>query len=148
MPAEFENGRITNSAVLLTETKFCRQNLEILPASCKREAKTALFHAVFKFYRHRLNGVKVAPVLLWHFTSAVFVQRQFFNINPDMVSISRSLTPVLPLNTEPILAVPLFFSNPTDHCDHLRLFQVDDSKKKQNKTSTLLIHEDSINYGE
>ena len=57
MPAEFENGRITNFAVLLTETKFCRQNLEILPASFKREAKTALFHAVFKFYRHRVNGV-------------------------------------------------------------------------------------------
>ena len=92
--------------------------------------------------------VKVAPVLLWHLTSAVFVQRQFFNINPDMVSISRSLTPVPPLNTEPILAVPLFFSAPTDYCDHLRLFQVDDSKQKQNKTSTLLIHEDSINNGE
>ena len=59
MPAEFENGRITNFAVLLAETKFCRQNLEIIPASCKREAKTVLFYAVFKFYRHRLNGVLI-----------------------------------------------------------------------------------------
>ena len=25
---------------------------KILPASCKREAKTALFHAFFEFYRH------------------------------------------------------------------------------------------------
>ena len=59
MPTEFEYGRNTSFAVLLTETKFCRQNLEILPASCKREAKTALFYAAFKFYWHRVNGPKL-----------------------------------------------------------------------------------------
>ena len=70
MPAEFENGRITNLAVLLTETKFCRQNFQILPASCKREAKTALFYAVFKFYRHRVNGVSISTI---DFTLTIFI---------------------------------------------------------------------------
>ena len=57
MPAEFENSRITKFAALLTKRKCCRQNWEILPASREREAKTALSYAVFKFYRHRVNGV-------------------------------------------------------------------------------------------
>ena len=50
MLVEFENGRVTD--IIL-----CQQHSEILPALYRREVKSALCYAMFKFCRYRVNGV-------------------------------------------------------------------------------------------
>ena len=95
MTVEFENDRMTNFAVLLTDTKFCWHNLEIrphcidgrlkrhllcrfqiLPASCKRGLNSTTWRSNFFCF----VAISKKTIILRHLTEEGGYIWAFFNI--------------------------------------------------------------------